>query len=320
MRKGFTGALAAVFISAALFMGGCGCMPEKTAPAQEPKELYGIVDMETLVKAHPAYSEYFRLETEYKGLLAGYQEEQKRLMHLSALERRAKDGVMGEAAQKAAEAEYKTRVKLKEDELNRGLEALYKEIRERHAGEPGTTEISGAEDTATRIANLQLRLKVLGISGAERTAAEAELGELLNGRKAHHEAAAFTEEEKQALSEKKAAAEKELAAFAEKTAKEIREKQLAKEQMILMRQMPDAALWNKDWEDKLKKKQNEMAAVKAGIMKDIREKAALIGQEKQLAMIFSSYRANIDAVDVTGEMVSELVQIKLPAKTREAGK
>lgn len=315
----FTGIWTAVSLSAALFLGGCGCMPEKPAPAPVPKELYGVADMETLVKAHPAYSEYFRLETEYKGLVASYTAEQKRLMHLSALERE-KTGAAGLLGDKAAEAEYKTRVKLKEEEVNRGLEALYEEIRARHAGERAKTRLTGDEDKATRIANLQLRLKVVGITGEERSAAEAELGELLNDRKTYREEVSFTEAEQRELSEKREAAKTELEDFAKKTAKEIRERQLSKEKLFLSRQLPDAGLWNREWEEKLRNKQNEMAGVKARILRDIREKAAVIGEEKQLAMIFSSYRTNIDAVDVTGEIVGELVQIPVPAKPAETGK
>ena len=58
-------------------------------------------------------------------------------------------------------------------------------------------------------------------------------------------------------------------------------------------------------------KQKEMADVKAQIMDDIRDRAAEIGRKKNLAMIFSSYRTNISAADVTGEIADELVQLKI---------
>lgn len=305
-------AAAAVLLLSAAFLGGCGCMPEEPAPAAER---YGVADMETLVKAHPLYSEYFRLETEYEGLVEKYRSEQQRLLHMDALQRKTA-GALGD---KAAEAEYKAKVKLKEDALNRKLKEEYEEMLARHAGEKARVTLEGGEDAETRIANLQLRLKVVGISGEEKAAAAAELKELLDSRYRNREEPQLTDEERRQLAEAREAARTELDDFAKKTAEEIRTR---KENGApgAGSLLPDPELWNKAWSENIKKKQMEMAAVKKQIEADIREKAAIIGQEKQLAMIFSSYRANIDAVDVTGEIVGELVQLPLAAKKADAGK
>ena len=53
-----------------------------------------------------------------------------------------------------------------------------------------------------------------------------------------------------------------------------------------------------------------MDDVKESIMKDIREKAAVVAQQKNLTMIFSSYRVNLHAVDVTGDIVSEIMHMQ----------
>lgn len=46
--------------------------------------IYGVIDLETVVKAHPKYSEYFKLETEYDNLLNTYQAEQKHFISIAS--------------------------------------------------------------------------------------------------------------------------------------------------------------------------------------------------------------------------------------------
>ena len=52
------GLLAVLFLSAALMTGGCGREQEAAQVS------YGVADLETLVKAHPLYPRYFRLQSE----------------------------------------------------------------------------------------------------------------------------------------------------------------------------------------------------------------------------------------------------------------
>lgn len=291
---------------ALLAAGGCGHKEKTEVP---PKEAYGIVDMETLVKAHPRYAEYFRLETEYKELLAQYQSEQRSLVRKADLRQRQEQALASTAANQAAEEEYKARVKIKEDSLNQQIKNLYNEIESRHRT-VGKPQMQGAtEEEENRIANLQLKLKVVGISGDEKAAAETELQTLLNGRYAGETPTGWTAEETAQLAAKKKAAEEELERYAKAVADEIRTKRESQMAALQASPLPEPELWNKDWEDRIKAKQKQMADVKAAIMDDIRAKAAVIGQEKQLTLIFSEYRANVNAVDVTGELVSDIVQI-----------
>lgn len=299
--------LSAVFLGASLLMGGCG-KKEETPP---PQETYGIVDMETLVKAHPDYASYFRLEMEYKGLLSQYQAEQKRLTHTAMSREKLERALHSESAEKARQEEYQTRVKIKEDSLNSQLRNLYNEIENRHRRENGMFSLAGnSADDNTEIANLQMKLKVLKVSGDDKTEAEARLGELLNGRYAEKDQHGWTAEEKKLMEERKSKASAELEAYAKEVARDIRQKMDAQQASIAASPLPEPELWNKEWEGRLKAKQQDMASVKEKIMKDIREKAAAAAERKHLVMIFSSYEANIAAVDVTGDIVNELVQMK----------
>lgn len=307
-RRIIRGTAALCLAASVLLAAGCGSKETAETP---PQEMYGIVDMQTLVKAHPKYSEYFRLESEYKGLLSQYQTEQKGLMRQAEALQKQEASLSSPAADKAAEEEYKARVKIKEDSLNQQLQNLYNEIQSRHKAKESQLSVAGAsEDDSMRIANLQLKLKVLGISGEEKAKAEEELEALLNGRYAVDEKTGWTAEEKQEMEAKKKSAEAELDQYAKEVAADIRSSRDSQMAALSAAKLPEPELWNQEWENRLKAKQKEMADVKAEIMKDIRDKAAVIGEEKHLTMIFSSYRANVSAVDVTGDIVGELVQMK----------
>ncbi len=307
MSGGQKGLCLAAFLAAALFLGGCG--DKKEAP-QLPQETYGVADLETLVKAHPDYASYFKLEAEYKGLLSQYQAEQKRLTHTAAARQKMEASLHSDAAEKARREEYETRIRIKEESLNSQLRNFYNEIENRHR-KGGAPVLSGAlPDESREIANLQMKLKVLRVSGEEKDKAQARLDELLKKRYAETEQHGWTAEEKKQMEDRKAAASAELASYAEMVAADIRKKTEEAEQSISASPLPEPELWNQEWEDRLKKKQGEMAAVKEKIMKDIREKAAETASERHLVMIFSSYRANVTALDVTGDIVNELVQMK----------
>ncbi len=300
------GGLTAVCLAFSLVLaGGCG----KTQKTEAPQEMYGVVDLETLVKAHPSYTEYFRLQTEYEDLLNHYQAEQKKMLHLTSAQKKLKEALISSDVQKAADEEYKARVRIRENELNQKLQKLYAEIENRHNAQPGQPVMAGGggEDN-TQIANLHLKLKFLGMNGEEKTQTKQALQDLLNKRYAEIPQDHWTEEEKKEFMEKRTAAKAELDAYAAQVAEEIHERQRQSLQAAGSVNLPDADSWNSQWEERVKAKQKEMAAVKEIIMNDIREKAAVIGEKKHLDIIFTSYRANISAEDVTSDIVNELVQ------------
>ena len=51
-------------------------------------------------------------------------------------------------------------------------------------------------------------------------------------------------------------------------------------------------------------------ALKKEIMEDIEKEAARLASEKNLDMIFSKYKANISADDVTGDLAGRIVNIQ----------
>ena len=81
-RRSLLAAAVSVMTALSLVLSGCGTKKEETPPT--PSVHYGVADLETLVKAHPKYSEYFKLETEYNQMLHQYQTERTKLIDVSS--------------------------------------------------------------------------------------------------------------------------------------------------------------------------------------------------------------------------------------------
>lgn len=306
-----------VYTMAAALLVACslavsGCSDKKTEEPAPPAVSYGVVDLETLVKAHPKYSTYFRLETEYNHLLDQYQNERNKLIHIASQQQHIKAALSDQSRRMAAENEWKTKVKAKEDELNDGLAKLYKAISEVHKKDKTFTPDGLTDEERAEMANLQMKLTVLGVTGSEKEEVKQRLHDLMDLRteRTKMDTIGWTEDEVKAMKEAKEKASKELADFSEKTAKDI--KQNLAEETNVDEPLPEDPIdpsWNEDWQQKIDAKQKEMAAVKTEIMEDIRKEAAREASDKHLSMIFSKYKANIHAEDVTGDMVNRIVNI-----------
>lgn len=306
-----------VYTMAAALLVACslavsGCSDKKNEEPAPPAVSYGVVDLETLVKAHPKYSTYFRLETEYNHLLDQYQNERNKLIHIASQQQHIKAALSDQSRRMAAENEWKTKVKAKEDELNDGLAKLYKTISEAHKKDRIFTPDGLTDEERAEMANLQMKLTVLGVTGSEKEEVKQRLHDLMDLRteRAKMDTIGWSEDEVKTMKEAKEKASKELADFSEKTAKDI--KQSLAEETNVDEHLPEDPIdpsWNEDWQKKIDAKQKEMAAVKKEIMEDIRKEAAREASDKHLSMIFSKYKANIHAEDVTGDMVNRIVNI-----------
>lgn len=301
---------AAILVACSLAVSGCS--DKKAEEPAPPAVSYGVVDLETLVKAHPKYSTYFRLETEYNHLLDQYQNERNKLIHIASQQQHIKAALSDQSRRMAAENEWKTKVKAKEDELNDGLAKLYKTISEAHEKDRTFTPDGLTDEERAEMANLQMKLTVLGVTGSEKEDVKQRLHDLMDLRteRAKMDTIGWSEDEVKTMKEAKEKASKELADFSEKTAKDIKQN-LSQDTNVdePLSKDPIDPFWNEDWQKKIDAKQKEMAAVKKEIMEDIRKEAAREASDKHLSMIFSKYKANIHAKDVTGDMVNRIVNI-----------
>lgn len=300
----------AVLLCFALVAGGCGKKEEPLPPALS----YGVADLETLVKTHPRYSEYFKLETEYNRLVGQYQNEQRQLIQKASLAEASRAAIADTSARIQAENEFQTKVKAKEAELNAGLKALYDTIQKNHDASESYDSSGLSEEERVRMANLQMKLTVLGVSGEEKETIKSELHELLSRRmnEAGGAMTSWTEAERNRMKGARDQASAQLEAYAASVASEMKahQEKTAKAADTVHDLWPDRDRWESAWQTRFKKKQDEMAALKKAIMTDIENEAGLVASEQQLKMIFSRYRANVRAKDVTGDIAGKLARMK----------
>lgn len=296
---------AALLVGVGIIIGGCGQKQESAMPA-----VYGVADYETLIKSHPKYSEYFRLETEYNHLIQQYSNERNQMMKVYSMKTQVDNALQDKNALESAQKELQSRIKAKENELNEKLKKTYENISAKH--NKNVLIDKNNFDDNIRIANLQMKFVVTGISQEEKEKAEKELQELLKNRSISNEDFSdWTEEEKTFFIKEKEKAADELEAFAkssaEKIKSEIGKKSIQKfdsEEKVY----PELKSWDENWQHKLELKQKQMAKIKSEIMEDIRKDAERVALEKNLSMIFSEHTINVSAVDVTGDIVSKIIQ------------
>ena len=240
-----------IFVGVGLTLAGCGT---KKAEQTAPHPVYGVADLETLVKSHPKYSEYFRLETEYSHLVEKY---------------KIRASVQDQSDRLAAENELKIRVKTKEDELNRKIQDLYSELSEKYK-EKGVFSVDNltAEERA-RMANLQMKLTVLGVRGDEKEQIKKELHELLSSRafQGGYPMNGWLPEDVEKMNSAREKGSAELEKYADEQAAEIKA-DLDKKRAETMKTIGAEGIlaapeeFNAEWKDRMEAKQKEIAALK----------------------------------------------------------
>ena len=313
-RSPLIAAACAVMMAFSFALAGCGTKKEETPP---PAVHYGVADLETLVKAHPKYSEYFKLETEYNHMLEQYQTERNKLIESSSKQKQIAAALADTSRRGDARNELQAKGKAKEDELNDGLQKLYGDIEKKHTTKAGTMNLETlTPEERAKMANLQMKLTVLGVTGEEKEQVKDELHRLMDLRTSREKAdmGGWTEEEVKQITDAKAKAQAELEDYSNSAAEEIKNNLSQETEADISAEEADFAEthkeWDANWQAKIDDKQKQMAALKKEIMADIEQEAARVASEKNLDMIFSKYKANINADDVTGDLVNRIVNIR----------
>ncbi len=309
MKRIYAAVLGMGIVIACVGIGWLG-MKQRPAVPSEPAPVYAYADLEHVVMSHPRYSEYHRLELEYNAMIAQYQFEQWNYSRKAAAEGPAarQFAAIDTAGTDALNQELQAKLALKENELNNGLQQQYeKMLQEKKRSQP---VISGAD--SLKIVNLQLKLQNLSLSAAERQAAQAELQALMQAAGTNVEVSNQTAEEiSAAMAPYREQAKKELETYGAAVKAELEQRRTAsrsavQQQMAVLQDRPDPAVWNQEWKERLDSKKNEMNRIKEDILADIRSKAAAVAQEQGIDMIFGEYAGVGTARDVTVDIIAKL--------------
>lgn len=294
----------------ALLVSGCsigGCGADKP-PAEATGPVFGVVNLETAVRQNPNYTQYKALEEQYDNLNSQYKAEQQSLTAKSQAQAMALSGLsQNSAIIDSLNTELQAKLAAKEQEINTRLQqnyiALIQKYRNQVNFQPTEADL--------QIVNLQLALRTLKMTDAEKAAKEKELEELLakrgqsvqgNNQELENRVAAEMEP-------MKAEAEKEMEAYAaslhqELSAKRDSEMQSQANAIIAENALPDPSAWNSQWQKRLDGKKAEVKAMHDAILEDIRSRVAAIAEEKKIDMVVINYEANVKAVDLTNDIVA----------------
>lgn len=243
-----------------------------------------------------------------------YKNEQQRIIRVASQQSKIRASVQDQSDRLAAENELKIRVKTKEDELNRKIQDIYSELSEKYK-EKGVFSVDNltAEERA-RMANLQMKLTVLGVRGDEKEQIKKELHELFSSRafQGGYPMNGWLPEDVEKMNSAREKGSAELEKYADEQAAEIKA-DLDKKRAEMMKTIGAEGIlaapeeFNAEWKDRMEAKQKEIAALKEKMMEDIRREAGHVASEKHLTMIFTQYRANISAEDVTGDIAGKII-------------
>lgn len=308
MKRVYAAIIGAVIMVACVAVGWQAMEKRNTVP--DPAfPVCAYVDLEHVIMSHPRYSEYHRLELEYNAMVAQYQFEQWNYSQKAAAEHSATQqfAAVDAVGTAALNQELQAKLALKQNELNNALKQQYDRIaQETRKSQP---VISNADNL--KIVNLQLKLQNIALSEAERKAATEELHSLL--RDAGTDVVRTGEEEKIAAAMKpyQEKAQKELEEYAKEVKAELEKRQgdnrsAFQNQLGVLKDRPDPAVWNKEWKDKLSQKEAEMKAVKDDMMADIRNQAASVAQEQGIDIVFSEYAGVGNGLDITDDIIAKL--------------
>lgn len=308
-------AAAMILLTCGMIVSGCGNNQSKSV---EQPAVYGVADMDVLIKSHPKYTEYFKEKSQYERLLAQYKNEQMLWSRMEIHKYRVNAYLEEEEWRTAAQQECKQRIRQKENELNQKWRDMYVRMRKKYENiEPGKESIFAVNKEQIRLVNLQMKWFLFNESEGENGHIKKEVHDILDKDSGAEtiEINHWTSEDKEILQNTKKSYEAELQQYAEKEKEEF-QKQVEEKEKARMLKMPQEINQKAPdevenyWKEKIEKHKKKMTAIYEEIIHDIREEADAIGKEKHLKMIFVKYRVNRDAVDVTGDIAGRIIKLK----------
>lgn len=305
--------LATALVAALGIVTGCG--RTETPP---PPPTVGVVDMDQLTHAHHRYSDYFRLEQEYHNLLAEYDAERADLIARSAAAQETLAAKLSSPEWAASlDEEYRARVTVRQDEWNARLEARWNEWRQKEQARIPAPELPPDLEAV----NLQLKLRSLALDDPTRAAMEARLAELLQARGGTEWDTSLSAEAQADLTALRKQAEADIEQYAAAVHAELAAKrdemaaQMTRDAEMSL--LPDGNEWQAKWHARLQEKEAEMTVLRESMRADIARTAAQIATEKGLEIVFSEYRANLGAVDITADITARMATSSQGGTERE---
>lgn len=276
-------------------------------------EKFGVLESVRAVKAHPKYAELEALEKEMNECKRDIQMKMNRTAAMtmpSGLRLEISNNMM--AGEQAARTEANQKLEAKETELNKRLAEIELAKRRAAGEELEAYRQSVSEEYKMKIFNIKLKLETLKISDETRHSMQDEMQKLQAeeetkiGEKYQEILMQLSEE--MGVEQKKATEEME--AYVEEVGEQYG-LSAAKGASPNEAAMAEIAELNQKLQAEAKAAQEAYAAKRAQhdelegmILRDIKLKVARIAREQGLTVVFGDVRVNIDATDITDEVIA----------------
>jgi hypothetical protein len=301
--------LVILILSTVLFAGCSRSATPETKPPEVPQ--VGVIDMDKAINAHPKYQEWQKLKQQAATLrqqLSGQVNQARNATEAPVMDLQ---GSVADGLQTAAAQEFNVKMAAKQQELQAKLVKKADKVHGELAVELKAYAQELDKEYRPQIFNQQLKLQTVRLD-EKQTAEESKILDELKAEQANKLAAKEKELGQSLdalLAPEKAAIEKELAAYAQQVNAELNAKTLAQTANISAPiaqaiTPPDGAAANKQLEQQLGMKQQEINVLEETILNDIRDKTAKVAIERRLDTVLTGYQVNSTAVDITNAVIA----------------
>ena len=286
----------------------------------------GVIDMNKAIKAHPKYQQLAALEQQYKAIAAKAEADAR--TSISNLPQQGYSPDIGTPVANSAgigaalEQEYKVKMAEKKKQLDEALNAKAAKAHQNVSAEHRAYSDELDKTYQPQIFSLQLKIKTVQLAKEEMAALQSELDKLQNerGTKLAAKERELAVRLDQTMAPEKAAAEQQLAAYSNVLNQELAAKGGAQKAEIAARNQqstspvpkPSDITGQKDAEQQLAMKKQEIDAFTQAIIDDIRDKAGKVAVARGLDTVLANAKVNVAAVDITSAVIGEFNSVQRP--------
>ncbi|MCX7780156.1 MAG: molecular chaperone Skp [Negativicutes bacterium] len=294
-----------LLVAAAAIALAAGCSGKPAADTKPPAASdVGIIDMNKAIKSHPKFTELDRLNREFNTLAA----QAERQPAGSRPEGVAGGSLSLQGLNDSLAQEFNARMADKQAELNKRLEAKANQHRQELAAAMKAHAAEVDKQYQPQIFSLQLKLKTVQLTKEEADKLQKELEKLQQERadKLSAQEQELARRLEALMAPEQKAAEQEMAAYAQELNNKAQATIAAKQAEAAGRASQPPLAQTSSLERQALLKQQEVQALEAYIIHDIKDKTAKTAAERKLSIVLAGVRANISAVDITDAVIVEI--------------
>lgn len=284
-------------------------------PQPQVSPTIGVIDMKKAIEAHPRVTELDSLRKEYAVLTEEFGVKQQAATEQTSVDfKMNQDAMLG--LQQANRQELDSKVEAKKNEITDKIRKIFENYDKELNAQLDAFNKEITQQYQDALFNISMKLSIVNISPEQRAKLQKEKTRLETERDSKLMA---KQKELKAMSEKRRAeitneANREISEYQENTKAEIIQKSSVKGNEMSAREKNfETAALGKQAEfnklvSELENKKNAISALEESIVNDISAKTAKVAVKKVLEAVITGYKTNVQALDITSEVISELRQ------------